>query len=194
MEALKSKRVLSRRRSDKGKQQGQVAEFMNRACLRDKQLGLRYFTEMRDRGKNGKIWWYVNNLLYKDQRERERAFCSSEILGRCITSVIIKCGGAAEEKKKVTSPLMASWWCHITTHRFFGLQVNQLLCVLIGRPAAGEGGGCVCVWCFFSLPVSGLILVPEWAHLLCSPFFSSLSPRRVTCVKTTITLDVVMSE
>lgn len=48
-----------------------------------------------------------------------------------------KIGGSEE---KVTSPFMGSWWCHVTTHRFLGLQVNQLLRLLIGWWAArGEG-------------------------------------------------------
>lgn len=58
----------------------------------------------------------------------ERVFCSTcHILG-------------GEGRKKVTSPLMGSWWCHITTHRFFGLQVNQPLCPLIGSSARRGGG------------------------------------------------------
>lgn len=59
----------------------------------------------------------------------ERVFCSMcHILG------------GKEGKKKVTSPLMGSWWCHITTHRFFGLQVNQPPCALIGCSARRGGG------------------------------------------------------
>lgn len=60
----------------------------------------------------------------------ERVFCS------CVTSLKGGWGGG----KKLTSPLMGSWWCHITTHRFFGLQVKQLPWALIGYFALRGGG------------------------------------------------------
>lgn len=87
-----------------------------------------------------------------------------------IFSHILRVGGKkiGGSEEKVTSPFMGSWWCHVTTHRFLGLQVNQLLRVLIGWWAVrGEG-------VFFSFFLSSSLplapeLIPAWAHLFCPP-------------------------
>lgn len=94
--------------------------------------------------------------------------------GLLFTCHILKRGGGG--RKKLTSPLMGSWWCHITTHRFFGLQVKQLPWVLIGYFALRGGG-----WSFFpSFPLApGLIPVPQWAHLFCFPLSCSLCQNSV---------------
>lgn len=148
----------------------QVAEFVNRACLRAEQLKLMYVTRASSSVSPGKRWKLriKQPFFFSCQRSYMRG--KQEMLERVF--VFLFEGG--EKRKKVTSPLMGSWWCHITTHRFFGLQVNQLICVLIGWPAP-RGGGCF----FFSSSSSSfplasvLIPVPEWAHLFF--FLSSLS-------------------
>lgn len=125
--------VLSHCRGHKKKKEKTgTSKFMNCASLRAE--GLKCQTSSDNADRLLQPFSSVNNLC-KDKNSSgglKGYFVSCRKLQRIFLLILRGGGKRGQRKEKVTSPLMASWWCHITTHRFFGLQVNQLLCVLIG--------------------------------------------------------------
>lgn len=155
--------------------------------------------------------FYANNL-YEGRTEKGRHLKSSlflmVFLGKKnkklqhVSSLILKGGGGVHEggdgggKKKrpqekgdlsFNGQLMMSY--HYTQILWSPSKPAPLCADWLTSCERGR----VCVFFFPSLPlVSGLIPVPQWAHLSFASLSLSLSP--VNSVKTTIILHVVMSD
>lgn len=85
------------------KEGGQVVEFQNRACLRAEQLKLmNIYIQIRQSWKVKLAFFFNVKTLQKFSRTCPHSSASQRLR-------IKRCG------EKVTSPLMGSQWCHITT-------------------------------------------------------------------------------